>query len=456
MEALETHVAFEERLRSAREELSAEAGTRRADGTTVGARLLEDVPDALARLAARLPEGVVLVSGTNGKTTTTRMIAAVLEAAGLRPVSNRIGSNQAGGIAAELVDASGSDGGMRGTIGVFEVDELWLERVIDDLAPRVVVLTNLFRDQLDRLGEIDIVASRWGRVASSASPGTRFVLCADDPRVAHLPVTDPDWFGIEDDGGAMTSLPNAADPMSCPDCGSLHGYAAIHLGHLGRWSCATCGIERPAPHVAAVRVDTGAEGPRFELRTPEGSAQVGLRIPGSFNVYNALAAASAARALRIPPSDTAAALSAITPAFGRGERVRVGAASLTLFLAKNPTGLDEVLRALPLGAVHVLSLLNDSVYDGRDVSWIWDADLEQVADRAALIVCGGTRAADLALRWRYAGVPASRIRVAGSVEDALDRATERSSEISVIASYTAMLDVRDVLAERGWVESVWR
>jgi UDP-N-acetylmuramyl tripeptide synthase len=234
----------------------------RTGGTTAPGRvLLKLSPGALRRMARELDAGSVLVSATNGKTTTAAMIAAALERAGRRVVHNRAGSNMSWGVATALLDA----GREREQLGLFEVDEAWLPAVARDTGPRMLVLSNLFRDQLDRYGELELLADRWAELTAELDGRARFVLNADDPLVADLGreregVT---YFGVEDDSQALPGMQHAADSKHCRNCGHAYEYEAVYLGHMGRYRCPNCGRARPAPQVAATRVELeGMEGSR--------------------------------------------------------------------------------------------------------------------------------------------------------------------------------------------------
>src|SRR5215218_3765382 len=271
----------------------------RTGGTTAPGRLLlRFSPRALERMAVDLDEGSLLVSATNGKTTTSAMLAACLERAGRPVVHNRAGSNMAWGVATALLDA----GREPGQLGLFEVDEAWLPSVAGQLQPRLLLLSNLFRDQLDRYGELELLADRWADVVARLDGRTRFVLNADDPLVADLGRGRERvaYFGLEDDSQALPGLQHAADSKHCRNCGAAYVYDAVYLGHLGRYRCPGCGRERPRPQVAARRVELrGMRGSRLEVATPAGPLELELPLPGLYNVYNALAAAAAALELGV-------------------------------------------------------------------------------------------------------------------------------------------------------------
>jgi UDP-N-acetylmuramyl tripeptide synthase len=444
-------------------------------GTSAPGRVLMRLePGAIGVLAARLPRGSVLVSATNGKTTTAAMAAGIFERAGVRLVHNQAGANMAGGIATTLLAAARPRRGIAGELGLFEVDELWLATLVDQLHPRAILLGNLFRDQLDRYGELDTIAESWHDALSRSA--ARLVLNADDPQIADLGRERADvlYFGVDDDSLAMPSMAHAADAKHCRRGGAPYVFDAIYLGHLGRYHCESCGQVRPAPAVTASDVTLeGVRSARFRLRTPAGEADVELGLPGLYNVYNALAAAALASALELPLSSIVAGLSTTRAAFGRAELVTLsvngaggtapagGSRELRIMLVKNPAGANEVLRTLALepGEHDLLVVLNDNIADGRDVSWIWDVDFELLADRIRRLTCSGTRAAEAAVRMKYAGLDTARIHVQEDLERALSEASaDRPADdapLYALPTYTAMLSLRELLVARGEASSAW-
>ena len=424
----------------------------RSGGTTAPGRFLLRVsPSALARMSRELDEGSVLVSATNGKTTTAAMIAAGLGGAAREVVHNRAGSNMAWGVATALLDA----GRRPGQLGLFEVDEAWLGSVARDVEPRLVLLANLFRDQLDRYGELDLLADRWAETVEQLDGRARFVLNADDPLVADLG-RDRDgvtYFGLADDSQALPGMQHAADSKHCRNCGHAYSYEAIYLGHLGRYRCPNCGRARPSPQVVATRVELeGMSGSRIELDTPQGSVDVRLPLPGLYNVYNAVAATATLLELGVPLAAVAEALGGFGGAFGRVETIPMSGRLVSILLIKNPAGANEVLRTLTLeeGELDLWFALNDRIADGRDVSWIWDADFEVLAGRVRRATCSGTRAEEMALRLKYAGIDAE-LAVDRDLGRSLDDAVAKAGgeRVYALPTYTALLELRDLLAKRG-------
>jgi lipid II isoglutaminyl synthase (glutamine-hydrolysing) len=435
----------------------------RGGGTSLPGKVLTRLePRAIERLADRLPQGCAVISSTNGKTTTAAMAAAVLEASGTTLVYNRAGANMAGGVAATLLQAARRGGAIDGQLGLFELDEFWLDRVVPQLRPRAVLLGNLFRDQLDRYGELETIAERWAATVTGLPAGALLACNADDPLIADLGRDHPDvrYFGVEDPRMATAEMQHASDSKHCRRCGAAYVYDAIYLGHLGIYHCPSCGQRRPEPSVSARGIELrGTRSAAFELHTPAGVAGIELPLPGLYNVYNALGAATLCLGLGVSLAAIAAGLAAVSPAFGRAERVTIGAHELSILLIKNPAGANEILRTLVLepDELDVLAILNDRTADGRDISWIWDADFEMLAGRVRRVTCAGTRAAELALRLKYAGVSSERLAVIPALDGALDAALAAAPDgrLFALPTYTALLGLRQELQRRGHVAAFW-
>jgi len=420
------------------------------------------LPDVTSRLVRRLRQGTIVVTGTNGKTTTSRLISHILGLAGLVSVHNRAGANLAAGITAALVQQASVLGDIRADVGVFEVDEATLPLVGPHLRPRVVVLINLFRDQLDRYGEIDIVGTRWRAALQGMDPRVVVVFNADDPLVtevvgAHSGVRLP--VGIEDDTCGLGTLEHTAEARYCYRCGVPYRYAVVYFGHMGVYRCPQCGRARPAPAVVAEEVrNRGIEGMEFLLRTPDGEARVQTRLPGVYNIHNVLAAAACCRSLDVPLATVARGVATFAPAFGRAERVRLGGIEAVLLLAKNPAGFNEVLRTmLRAGGQVALIAINDLTADGRDISWLWDVDFELLAGKVERLVVTGIRAEEMALRLKYAGIDPATMAVEKNLDRALDRAADLAGggRLYILPTYTAMLQLRRTLQRRGAVRGFW-
>jgi UDP-N-acetylmuramyl tripeptide synthase len=386
------------------------------------------------------------------------MVARVLGPS-RRLAHNRAGANLVSGVASALVAARDAE------LGLFEVDEAALPEVARRLRPRAVSLGNLFRDQLDRYGELELLAGRWREMARALPSEAALVANGDDPQLGELALArDPrarTVFGLDDPRHAAAELQHAADSKWCVRCGTPYEYTAAYIGHLGDYRCPSCGHARPPLDVCAREIELhGLERVSFTLVVPEGSRRVELRVPGLYNVYNALAAAGLARALGASLDEVVAGLQGFSAAFGRFERIPIGDRSLLVLLIKNPAGANEVVRTLVAGGTPRLLLvaLNDQIADGRDVSWIWDVDFEPLLDGLERLIACGERAAELALRFKYAGLAGEAIEVVPSLEAALDRGlklTPPGAELTALPTYTAMLSLRELVARRGFARPYW-
>jgi UDP-N-acetylmuramyl tripeptide synthase len=428
-------------------------------GTTIPGNLLARFdPGAIDRLAARLPAGTAVISATNGKTTTAAMVAEILRPR-LRLARNAAGANLVSGVASALLAGNDAE------LGLFEVDEGALPQLLRRLRPRAVCLGNLFRDQLDRYGELELVAERWRAAVDDLGDDAQLVFNADDPQLAGVAESRPGSvaFGLDDSRVARPALQHAADSKYCIRCGTPYVYEAAYVGHLGDYRCPRGHHSRPPLDLAARDIELhGLERAAFLLVTPEDSRRVELPLPGLYNVYNAVAAAAISRALGSGLDEIVAGLERFAAAFGRFERIAVGDKGLLLLLIKNPAGANEVIRTLVDGGPPrlIVAALNDEIADGRDVSWIWDVDFEPLWESGNLerVVASGGRAAELGLRFRYGGFDESAIEVEPGLEDALDRGLELTppgGELVVLPTYTAMLGLQRLVASRGLARPYW-
>ncbi len=426
-------------------------------GTTVPGKVISALdPDALDRLARRLPLGCVLVSATNGKTTTAAMAREIL-APQVRLARNGSGANLVSGVTSALLAARGAE------LGLFEVDEAALPEIARRARPRVVCLGNLFRDQLDRYGELEHLAERWQGMAQELPADAVLVANGDDPQVGELARgrSGSIVFGLDDPRHAVRELQHAADSKWCLRCGQPYEYAAAYVGHLGDYRCPGCGHGRPELEVVARDIELrGLDGVSFTLAAPGGEQSVELSVPGLYNVYNALGAASVAIALGTSLEDVKSGLERFGAAFGRFERIAVGDRRLLLLLVKNPAGANEAVRTLVAGGAPTLAVLalNDAIADGRDVSWIWDVDWEPLLEGLERVIVTGERAAELALRCKYAGFSEQAIEVVPSLERALDRGLELTpsgTDLVLLPTYTAMLELQKIVSERGLARPYW-
>jgi UDP-N-acetylmuramyl tripeptide synthase len=439
--------------------------TGRGGGTTLPgdvARLND--PHVLRKLSADLKFGCIVITGTNGKTTTARLVSWLLEGAGYRVVSNRSGANLIFGVtAATLISASGS-GRLRADWGVFEIDEASLPKAIDELQPKAALVLNLFRDQLDRYGELESIAKKIEAALANLPAGSAALLNADDPRVAEIGLSlnhPPLWFGLDDPTVAEHELPHAADARTCPRCGASLIFDAVYVGHDGVYRCPNGDFQRPTPDIKAqsIKLD-GFDNIALTVSSPTTQQDQRIELPlgGLYNVYNVLAAYSAGITAGLDPAYIAERLQNFRAAFGRQERMEFRGRHLNLVLSKNPAGFNETLRtAVDLAHGHnFLIALNDRKADGTDVSWIWDVDFERLKGKASALIPAGNRAHDLAVRFKYAGVSATPPETdPGKALDALVKATPEGETAHLLCSYTAMLDLRAELVRRGWAKPYW-
>ncbi|HEX7736818.1 MAG TPA: MurT ligase domain-containing protein [Ktedonobacteraceae bacterium] len=425
---------------------------RLGGGTSIAGIVAQRLyPEIIEHLSTQLQQGSILVTGTNGKTTTSGFIAAILSDAGLRVWRNREGSNLMRGIAGALVIRTMPNGKLRRSgqaISIFEVDEAVMPQAVQTIPTRVAVFTNLFRDQLDRYGEVDSVLEHWKRAISALPPETTLVLNADDPTIADLGRNFAGrviYFGIEDHTLDLAQQDSSGerhqvmDTRVCSNCGGEYAYDLRFYSHIGHYRCLACGQERPRVTVSAQKVENESfDRLRVQIKLPDQAGEIIVPLPGLYNVYNALAAVATAQALGLAWGPTVSGIEQFKPAFGRGERVQVEGRTIRMLLAKNPTGFNEVLRTLfphneranidrtKENKRHILFVLNDNIADGKDISWIWDVDFEQALQGFATLTLAGTRARDLALRLKYAGLEASEMVIAPPAPLRAERKDERA------------------------------
>lgn len=412
----------------------------------------------LANLSKQARRGILAVSGTNGKSTTSGFVSSILTEAGFKIAHNRQGANLVPGITASLIDAARWDGRLDVDYCLFETDEAALPLVAREAKIDTILVTNLFRDQLDRFGELDTTASliRKGIDVNHS----RAVLNADDPNVAQLGTnTDHLYYGISSlDTSAVT--PAASEGCAtvqelayCPNCGSEYRYNVFFYGQLGHYVCGSCNHQRPQPNVVASDVAVAATGSTFILRCSAGETQVKISLPGLFNVYNALAAAALAVSINVPLDAIKRGLESYSTLFGRSERLTVDGRTVLIQLIKNPAGATEAIRAAATDRnARVLIAINDNYADGRDVSWLWDAEFELLAGHSSIIFVSGVRAHDMAVRLKYAGVEQQNIRVEESLETALTAAiqdTATGQTLWVLPTYTCLLELQRIARAMG-------
>lgn len=441
----------------------------RGGGTSAPGLLAERIdPNILNKLAARLESGAIVVAGTNGKTTTSRMVADILAAAGYEVVHNRTGANLVRGVTSALADRTSPLGAPQGTIAVIEADEAAFPEIVRRTQPRLILLNNLFRDQLDRYGELDTIARTW-RPALQALPTTSTVVVnADDPTLAAITSglnAKRVAFGLNETKHVLTELPHAADAATCKVCGADLRYHALFVSHLGDWYCPNGDSQRPTLDLAGGSIALkGVESLAMTVMpTDAAPVELTIDVPGIYNAYNTLAAYAVTAQAGVPSKMIQETLATFKAPFGRIERVQYRNRQLTLALVKNPVGFNEVLRMLTAEhaglSVPTMIAINDLDADGRDVSWLWDVDFELLATGTGQLSTSGIRGNDMANRLKYAGVPESRIAaLPDDLEAGLDAfvtSVPEGSSAYILPTYTAMLQLRKILADRGAVEDFW-
>lgn len=420
-------------------------------------------PHLSSKLAAGLTGGVIIVTGTNGKTTTTKLIAELLKSTGIKVVTNSSGSNLKRGVTSALIAAADIRGKVDATVGLFEVDEASLRRISPDLKPDHIIVTNLFRDQLDRYGELDTTAALIGEGINGT--GAQLYLNADDPLVASLAkyaesADHVHYYGIE--GVPVNPVgmhQTATDSDRCPVCRSRLIFSRIFYGHVGHYRCPKGDFARPVPEVVITNVVTADRmGSKFVLGLGGKRAEYDFPLPGTYNLYNALAAASLSYGLKISSATLSATLRATQAAFGRVERIEIAGRTLVLLLIKNPAGFTQVLQTFVIGreSVRAMFVINDSAADGRDVSWLWDVPLEALSGFHPDVITAGVRGSDMAVRLKYAGVESRP--AAGLAEGISDlvNSTPIGGTAYILPTYTAMLEVRKVLASQVTITEIPR
>lgn len=419
-------------------------------GTTLPGFLAEHIdPIIVKKLAARLEHGVVVITGTNGKTTTAKMLTDILTEEGYRVLNNSAGSNLSRGVASALIKSSNIIGTrLAADIAVLEVDEATMPEITTKLRPALVIVTNLFRDQLDRYGELDKTAALIGG-SLKGFPKMTTILNTDDPLVASLSECleqEAGYFGITDKN-IKTGSRAAMDSKDCVFCGHELTYTARYFGHLGMWDCENCKKARPIPNVTVSNIQVSPFNSKFELYLGKEKIDVQLNVPGLYNVYNALAAASAATALGVGVPAISHALRYCEAAFGRMELLMVNNRKIMTLLVKNPTGANQSLAAIYSDnpKKKVALILNDNFADGTDISWIWDIDFEYFKAEDSFFVVSGIRAEELALRLKYAGVAAKNVILEKDPVEAASKLAEKLEVDEVgylLPTYTAMMEIR--------------
>lgn len=387
-------------------------------------------PEIISDILSKSSTEVILVVGTNGKTTTATMLTTILKENSKKVIQNTSGANLLNGIASTILLKTNPQGKLSADYAVFEVDENNLPLVLQHISPKIIIALDLFRDQLDRYGELDTIAKKWNRAFQKLTASTTLLLNADDPLIAYLAkdvAAKVVYFGLPETTKGQKTLEHASDSIYCPNCGHKLAYEKIFFSHLGIWHCPNCGVRRPYP------TELTQESP----------------LPGVYNLYNTYAAALAAKTLGVSEKTIDTALTNVLPAFGRQEKLIYKGKDMQIFLSKNPTSMNQSLQTIvDLKAKNVLFIFNDQIPDGRDISWIWDIDIEKFKSQFTNIVVSGDRAYDMTLRLQYADI--QNVQTEPDLEKAVSLSLEKTNNetLYILPTYSAMLNVRKILTGR--------
>ena len=402
-------------------------------------------PRLLPLLFEQVSNGVILVVGTNGKTTTSLLLKQILSDRGFQVVHNSSGANLINGLITALLNSTDITGKLSADYAILEVDENILPLLLKDCQPKYILALNLFRDQLDRYGEVDTIAQRWDKAISSLPADTTIILNADDPTLSNLGQQLKQkviYFGLNEPDLYLEEIPHAVDSIYCPNCGHLLNYQGVYLSHLGDYQCPSCGFEKS--------------------KTNLDSKEYPQILIGVYNKYNTLAAALLAQEIGINNSDIFSTIKNFKAAFGRAEELEIDRKQVRILLSKNPVGMNETIRAVnnlkKAGKSSVtLLVLNDRIPDGTDVSWIWDVDTEELVKLGGTLIVSGDRVYDMALRltYSYPEIEPSKTNFKLIVKEDLQQAINTALEctpvtetLHIIPTYSAMLEVREILVGR--------
>ncbi|MDO8486962.1 MAG: MurT ligase domain-containing protein [Candidatus Curtissbacteria bacterium] len=410
-------------------------------------------PNLTQKLAKNLDKNI-LVSGTNGKTTTSRLISQILSQKH-QVVHNRQGSNLIRGIASTLLKNSSIK--KQNGIGIWEVDEAALAEAVAQTSPDIIVFLNLFRDQLDRYGEVNSLRTKWQKIVSTLPKSTTLILNADDPGISYLAKfakCKVAFFGIQDKKINLPEVSNVGDTRYCPNCSQKLIYSIQFSSHIGHYQCSNCGFKRPKPQISASNLKFSPDfSTTVQFTIHYSLFTIHYNLPGLYNVYNVLAACAVSSALQITSAEIKTKIASFSPAFGRFQKIKVKNKNILIFLVKNPTGTNEVLRTLATQKnLNLLTILNDNYADGKDVSWIWDTNWEIVVPSVKNISVSGIRGWDLANRLKYAGFKLNKNSVYKDINYSIEKSLEKlnsNDTLIILPTYTALLSVQKTLNKLG-------
>jgi UDP-N-acetylmuramyl tripeptide synthase len=404
-------------------------------------------PQILSLLSQQIKSGIIVVAGTNGKTTTSLLLRSILEKDGWKVVHNEAGANLVNGLITTLLEHTSLTGKLTADYGILEIDENVIPLVLPQLKPKYILALNLFRDQLDRYGEVDTIIYRWQKVIAELDRDTTLVVNGDDPALAHLgqqleqgaKPKQVKYFGLTEPALYLDEIPHAVDSIYCPSCGTALIYQGVYLSHQGDFDCPKCSFTK-----SELSIDSKAW------------PQV---LIGVYNKYNTLAAITTTESIGVKKEVILDTISTFQAAFGRSEELVYQGKKVRILLTKNPVGMNETIRAVNQvkkagGGSVTLMILNDRTPDGTDVSWIWDVDTEKFVNSGGTIVVSGDRVFDMALRLEYSKTDphgGCKLIVKEDLKDAIDTAlslTQPHETLHIVPTYSAMLEVREILTGR--------
>ncbi|HEY9062424.1 MAG TPA: Mur ligase family protein [Pseudobacteroides sp.] len=416
---------------------------------------------------------IIMVTGTNGKTTTSRIISQILNENDIEFISNKSGANLVSGIATTFLDSIDIKGNSSCSHALLEIDEAAFKSLSNFVEPDILVVTNFFRDQLDRYGELYTTLN--GVKAGIAKHSkTKLVLNADDSLCASIgKETDKEvvYYGVNNNACDSLEENINNDASFCLYCQTRYEYQSHIYGHLGEFSCPACGYRRPQSTVNCVKVlelNPEYSNIHFSINsTGEDKSKMWdarVNLPGLYNVYNALAAAACGSLLNLPVENTIKAMGKFECGFGRMETINAGSKKIRLILVKNPTGFNQVLNYLLTEdkQMQLAFLLNDNLADGTDISWIWDVDfekLEKIQHNVGTVYASGIRAEDMAVRLKYAGVYTNKICIIKDYKELISTALENTPEgqnLYILPTYTAMTELRKFLKNKFGLKEFWK
>src|SRR6266699_4620095 len=423
-------------------------------------------PNILKEVMGASKAKKIVITGSNGKTTTARMTATIADFSGKRISHNRTGSNLVQGVTSVAVNFANIFGRLDSDVLLFEVDEGTMPLVVPEVQPDVVVITNIFRDQLDRYGEIYSVANALNKVIEDLPASCTVLLNGNDPQVANFGQHTKAkllFFGLETTEVGVPMPEQSADVIRCIHCQEDLHYEVAYLSHLGLYRCLNCGYALPPLDIAATVVKPAPDGQgstHVELRTPQGDMTLDISLPGLHNVYNAAAATGACLAIGLEKEKMPTALANMQTAFGRLEKITAGDQTIYLSFVKNPTSFNLMLRLIAQhpGKKHLLLAASHTLVDGEDFSWLWDVEIEEITQDIVDVVCSGNKPEELAMRLKYGDVPVDKIQMIDDREAALDTALKNAGPggtLYMLCSYTPTHEFRRIMQKRGWVKHFW-